>query len=175
MSEPYELYGISTEGLEVANAIRSVHRILLDSGGQLFEEEALHLNSHAGTETESELITDPEEAFRRLEHWPTLGSVSYVLKGGVIDVYYDLCPRRRAVCVITISVLPKFFEKGGLDLRDAFVRIAQRLHDDLNLTRTVMGWGLSSRGLEVDQEIARLSKGEFVGSYDVVDLRRQRG
>ena len=174
MSEPYELYAISTEGLEPGKAIHGVHQILLESGGHLYEDDALRLNPDAGVEPEPELITDPEEAFRRLESWPTLGSVSYVLKGGVIDVYYDLCPHRQAVCAITISVLPQFFERGGPKLRETFVQIAQRLHDALKANRTIMGWGLFSQGFDVSQEIERLSQGEFKGNYQVVDLRRPR-
>ena len=131
----------------------------------------MHLNDLGDKENEPEPISDGRQAMARLAGWPTLGSIEYAMPEGMATVSFEGPESKQAVQAITISILPRAFEKGGDESRKRYQAIAQELHRRLKARRTIMGWGLTAYGLRWVEEVARLERGEHSGTYSILDLR----
>lgn len=174
MSESYNLYSIIPAGLPRADAIYGTHETIFKMGGELDNESSLSLQTREGQEPDVVPIRDVDQALLRLLEWPELGGLDYTFVGITTDVYYYPCTSADLVCAIAVVVRSTLFDSAGPAAEAAFLRLGHLLHDRFRAARTVMGWGLEAMGFDVYKEIERLSRGEFAGSYELLDMRRSQ-
>jgi hypothetical protein len=172
MSEPYELYVLFKRGIPPADATRNTHEALAAVGAHLDEDSLVYLNTWDSVEPPPETVRNPEDGLRRLAEWPTLGSVDYVVPEGTVYVYFGVGQVPSLANSIILSVPQRVLEQTEAVLTNRLVTVGRMLHKKLNADRTLMGWGLSSKGFVWEDEITRLSRGEIAGSYDMLDLVR---
>lgn len=172
MSEPYQLIVLIPEGKDPNETVYITHEILQKEGGEVDAGDShLFLNDTEVEEPEPETVADSVYVLNRLVNWPTLGSITYGMPEGMTTVSYLCQPNINRVQAVKISLLPRAFERGGDESLSRYKRIASKLHVKLGATRTIMDWGITFKGFDWMEEINRLQKHNFVGSYELVDLR----
>lgn len=172
MSESYNLYSIFPAGVPRGEAVRGTHEILLDLGGKVDSDASISLHSPDDPDGETVLIQNVDRDLQKLIEWPHLAGLDYILARLTTDVYYYPCASQDLVCAIAIVVRSTMFDNAGPPAREAFLKLGRGLHDKFRAVRTIMGWGLDALGFDLDKEMERLRRGQFIGSYDLLDLRR---
>ena len=168
MSEPYQIFTFIPDGVEPHRAIAETNRILREHGGELDVDSTLYLADLNEQELDPEPITDGSEALERLASHASLGSIDYAMPEGMTNVEFKGLPGR--VQFVAISIPPKAFDAGGAESRHRYQAVARELHAAFGATRTIFDWGLWSRGIRWDEELARLAAHRFDGSFDLLDL-----
>jgi hypothetical protein len=168
VSEPHQMYVLIPAGVAADRAVATVHRVLLDEGATIREDEDMLLNDlDENDDREFEPIGDPEQALERLVAWPTLGSIVYSLPGSADLVSFE---GRDGMVRAVILDTPATINVLAPEAVERYRRIGNRLHNELSATRTVMGWGLSAQGRRWDSELERAAAGDTSGSFELRDL-----
>jgi hypothetical protein len=173
MSEQYQVFVLIPNGIFGEKAVYETHSILEKMGGVLDEDSILMLNDTQNDSPEPEYITDAFEALATLADWQTGGAIAYSMPEFMITVGYKGLPDTHLVQVIKISMMERAFEKGGDEIKNRYVQLAQQLHENFQARRTIMDWGIEYNGFCWDEEIERLKKGELVGEY-FLDIRADK-
>ncbi len=175
MSEPYQIFVLIPNGIQVQKAVYDTHEILEQMGGVLDEDSMLILNETHQEEPEPEYITEPSIALATLAQWSTFGAIAYSMPEFVMTVAYKGVPYRKIIQAIKISMMERAFERGGEETKNKYAELAQKLHDKFQAKRTIMDWGIEYKGFSWAEEIERLNLGEFIGEYTIVDLKNMAG
>ena len=173
MSLFYELFVFLPDGIPGGVAVHRTHDVIESLGGELDEFSHLMLNETETDEPDAEPIVDAAEALQRLATWPTYGSISYSMPEGPATVSYDRTGDDPLVRSIKVGIYESMLDQRGEESQRRYRRLARELHDRFGATRTVMDLAPTYRGFDWRQELERLDAGTYVGSYSVVDLRRE--
>jgi hypothetical protein len=171
VSESYNLYSIFPAGVSRAEAVRGAHEILMGLGGEVDSDASISLHSPDLPDAEMVPIENVGQDLQKLIQWPHLAGLDYVFAGLTTDVYYCPCPSQDMVCAIAVVVRSTMFDNAGPAAKDAFLKLGQALHEKFAAVRTIMGWGLDAQGFDLAKETERLRQGQFIGGYELLDLR----
>lgn len=173
MSESYQIFVLLLKGFDQQEAVQVVNEVLTNLGGELDSEDSLLLLHETETEEpEPEYIINPAQALEKLATWPTYGAIVYFFSGISVTVSFEGEPSQKLVLAVTLSMGQRSFEAGGQETQSRFKSLALSLHESLGASRTIMDWGLEYKGFDWKAELARISKGQFFGSYQLIDLRK---
>ncbi|MBD2771455.1 hypothetical protein [Iningainema tapete] len=175
MSESYQIFILIPNGIQAERAVYDTHKIVSKMGGVLDEDSMLILNETETSEPDPEYITEPSEALATLAQWSTYGAIAYSMPEFVITIAYKGIPDQKLIQAIKISIMERAFERGGDEIKNKYVELAQKLHDQFQANRTIMDWGLEYKGFSWREEIERLNRGAFIGQYAIVDLKDMTG
>ncbi|MBA3338801.1 MAG: hypothetical protein H0T54_03470 [Geodermatophilaceae bacterium] len=170
MSEPYQLAALQPDGLPARDAVARVHRLLEDWSIQVAEDSLLVLHDTADQEPEVEPVSDADQALRRIVEWPALGTLDYGGPEGMVTVSYLGGSASIGLQGVLISAQERSVDRTNSVSR--YQRLGAALHEELPARRTVMRWGLEMHGFRWQDELERLGRGDIVGSYPLLDLRR---
>jgi hypothetical protein len=171
MSEAYQAFVLIPNGISAEKAVYTTHAILETYGGTLDEDSMLMLNETSDQEPEPEYVTAANEALATLSRWSTFGSIAYSMPEFVITVSYKGIPYEDLVQVVKISIMERAFERLTQEAKDKYLELTRTIHESLHAKRTIMDWGIEYKGFIWDEEIEKLSNNEFMGNYDILDLR----
>ena len=169
MSEPYQLAALQPDALPPVEAIPRVHKLLADFGIRVAEDSLLYLHDTEDLETEVEPISDADEALRRIIEWPTLGTLDYGGAEGIVTVSYLGDATSGGLEAVLVSAQERSVDRTNSVPR--YQWLGQALHETLPARRTIMQWGLVMHGFRWRDEIDRLRRSEYAGSYPLLDLR----
>lgn len=169
MSEPYQLAALQPNALLPAEAIPRVHKLLAEYGIQIADDSLLNLHDTADHETDVEPAPDADAALRRIIDWPTLGTLDYGGPEGIVTVSYLGGAASGGLQAVLVSAQQRAVDRTNSVPRYQWLGTA--LHETLPARRTVMQWGLVMHGFRWPEEIDRLRRREFEGSYPLLDLR----
>jgi hypothetical protein len=170
MSEPYQIFAFVKDGMPPDQMIATVDDVLRASGAKIDEDCLLILAETTNEEPDPEPIEDAAEALERLRDWPTLGSISYSMPESVINVTFRKSEAEKRVHFCKVSILDSAFETGGDGVKERYFGVARQLFEQLHATRVIFDWGLEYKGFDWQEELARLQRDEFAGTFKL-DLR----
>jgi hypothetical protein len=175
MSEPYRIFVLIPESVNQENAVYDTHEIIEEFGGYVDNEGCwLILEDIGDEEYEPEYLENPEQAkqaLMRLAKWPTHGSICYFIEMILITVSYRGEPDSHTINTIEISLLPRTYEDNEDILKPIFTSLAEKLHQRFSAKRTIMDWSPECQGFVLEDEIKRLQNNEFIGEYEILDIR----
>jgi hypothetical protein len=161
------------DGISADEMISTVDQVVRAAGGAIDDDCLLTLADTKDEEPDPEPIEDAAEALTRLRACPTLGTISYSMPESVINVTFRKRENEERVYFCKVSILQSSIESGGDDVKGVYKGMAQDLYQRLSATRVMFDWGIEYKGLDWQQELARLQHGEVVGSFDL-DLHVRR-
>lgn len=172
MSEPYQLFMLMAEPLESHTVVHLVHEVLLGLGATI-DNDCLYVVFSDGSdedETDPEPASDVAAALERVASSPCLGLLEYHYADSIIMVSFLNEKPGSSVDCVRIGIWQRAFERGGEDLANAVRLLALKMHAATKSIRTLMDWGLESRGFDWREELHRVRRGEISGSYSIVDI-----
>lgn len=172
MSEPYQLACLRVVGWPVEETLGRVHGLLKSNDIRLDSDSLLVLHDSGVVEPEPEHVNedDEEDVLRRLVMWPTLGTVDLCGSEGMVSVSYLGWREDPGLQCVLISAMERAVDRTGSVPR--YQALGRSLHETLVADRTVMRWGLEMSGFGWQEEVERIAGGQFVGEYELLDLRR---
>jgi len=168
----YKLHAFIVQGVLSDAAVYVTDRILRESGARFTDDGLLSLHDTADLSPDPEPIPDPELALDKLSRWPTLGALEYELFEYLHIAEYLTVSESSKVTCIRLFVPTELFDSAPDLCKERYRLIASRLHEAHKADRTIMQWEPRTGHLFWDEELTRLSKGVFLGDYNI-DLRRQ--
>ncbi len=171
MSEPYQIFTFVKDGMPPDEMISTVDEIVRAAGGVIDEDCLLTLADTKNEEPDPEPVEDAAEALARLRAWPTLGTISYSMPESVINVTFRKGEDEDGVHFCKVSLLQSAIDQGDDEVKARYVQLARELFERLRATRVIFDWGLEYKGLDWQQELSRLQRGDVQGTFDH-DLRR---
>lgn len=142
----------------------------LEARGVTFSPDSnVILNDWGGEERDPQFVDTEDEALESIASWPGLGGTEFALKGERLVVFLHGATAYH-VDVVTLSV-PSGSYASNMEVRDAFDRLSEELHDLLGAKRTVTGFDLLSPGSWILRETQNARRGVFDGQYER-DMRR---
>jgi hypothetical protein len=174
MSEPYKIFVLIPESISQERAVYDVHELMTEFGAHINEDCLLILNDVDEEEYEPEYLETSEQVEQapiRLAKWPTHGTISYYIEMMPATITYFGEPNTYTVNTIEISLLPRSYEKNEDILKPIFISLAKKLHKQFSAKRTIMDWSPECQGFVLEDEIQRLRNNEFIGEYEILDMR----
>jgi hypothetical protein len=174
MSEPYQVFVFMPEALNQEKAVYETHEILALLDAEQNEDSYLILNDFEDEEYDPESLDSLEQqqqALAKLANWPTLGTISYFIQWFRTVLTYYGEPNTGKVYAISLSIPQGSFERHENEAILLYTEIAKKLHDHFHAKRTIMDWGITYKGLDIEDEIKNLRNNKFIGNYQILDVR----
>jgi hypothetical protein len=178
MSSPYEICLLFPHGTARKAAVEAVDGMMRQFGAAITDESSLMLERTANSgaldeEIDDPLIDDPRAALEQLTSWPTGGGVAYFTDEVRIPVFFFVSSEGGPWTLVKLLLPASGFDNATQVVRDKYIELGRQLHERLQPTRTIMGWGLEAHGGWEREELDRLSRGIFEGQYRILDLRTE--
>jgi hypothetical protein len=173
MSSPYEIVALLPNGMDPAQAVSTVHRALVASGGGFSESSFIWLARNKDVRDVREPIEDTDAALARMAAWPTGGTINYQMPEFTVLATFRRFHGIPGISFVSVSIPARALEGADHAARDRYEKLAQRLHEDLQARRTIMARALGDDGPWERAELKRLGDGRFEGKYFPLDLRRE--
>lgn len=171
MSGTYELFVLQQRPLRADRGLWTAHDTMLANGAELNDECVYILD--LGDEVEDadpEPVTDAGETLTAIASAPGLGLIQYDFEGVFIDTTYLTVVRDGTMDGVVLSIGQLTFERQGAPFAAKVLGLGRALHEALGGVRTIMDWGLTDRGFDWREELARVRTGQHTGSYTLLDL-----